>query len=317
MPGKFDIDKIKQMVMERLQSLNEAPVDDFLASKDKALPDYVSTLKSVAPDGDFRKVAGGGKNDGNPEDEVVTIERTSIAAIKLLPTQAEIGLSNSLADQMNNNYNAAKTALGLVMNPIIMPSADDPPPAILVFGGKYILDGHHRWSQVAMMNPNGMVAIDNMTSPSIKTNEEALKVMQLAIAAKAGKVVTKPFEGANLMKTGDQAVRAYVLENIQDEVLNLLVEAKKIKEPNKDAAADYIVNNFKLVKKNPGPFSRVKSMPQAGKSGVSQDAVNTALAAGEINFLDPKAADAGSAPANRNDDQIPENLRIKWSKLIK
>ena len=140
--------------------------------------------------------------------------------------------------------------------------------------------------------------------------------MQLAIAAKAGKVVTKPFEGANLMKTTPQAVRAYVLENIQDEVLNLLVEAKKIEEPNKDAAANYIVNNFKLVKKSPGPFSRVKSMPQAGKSGVSQDAVNTALAAGEINFLEPKATDSAAA-ANRKDDLIPESMRRKWQKLLK
>ena len=142
MSKKFNVDKITKMVMERLQSLNEAPVDDFLASLEKPLPDYVATLKQVASDKEFQSVAGGGKGDGNPKDEVVTVERTSAKAIDLLPTQAEIGLSNSLADQMNNQYDAAKTALGLAGTPIIMPSADNPPPAILVFDGKYILDGH-------------------------------------------------------------------------------------------------------------------------------------------------------------------------------
>ncbi len=312
MTKKITVKQITKMVMERM-NLSEAPVDDFLASTDKPLPDFVSTLKQVSADDEFRKVAGAGQADGNPQDEVVTVERTQAKAIDLLPTQAEIGMSNSLADQMTNQYNAAKTALGLVNDPIIMPSADNPPPAILVFNGKYILDGHHRWSQVAMMNPDGEVAIDNMTSPNIKDNEQALKVMQMAIGAKAGKVVTKPFEGQNLMKATDQAVRAYVIENIEDEVLNLLVEAKKISEPNKDAAANYIVENFKLVKKNPGPFSREKSMPQAGKSGVSQDDVNSALAAGEINFIQPDKGDA----ANRKDDLIPEGIKNKWKKLIK
>ena len=68
MSSKFDIDKITKMVMERLQSLKEAPVDDFLAAKDKALPDFVSTLKNVAADKEFQSVAGGGTGDGNPKD---------------------------------------------------------------------------------------------------------------------------------------------------------------------------------------------------------------------------------------------------------
>jgi hypothetical protein len=316
MSSKFDIDKITKMVMERLQSLKEAPVDDFLAKKDAALPDFVSTLKGVAGDKEFQSVAGGGTGDGNPKDEVVKIDRTSVKAIDLLPTQAEIGLDNSLEDQMSNKFKAAETALGLAGTPIVMPAPPPgPPPPILVFNGKFILDGHHRWSQVAMMNPNGEVAIDNMTSPAIKDNEQALKVMQLAIAAKAGNVVTKPFEGANLMKTSEEDVKNYVLKNIQDNVLQLLVQAEKIESADKQAAANYIGENFKLVAKNPGPFSREKSMPQAGKSGVSQDDVNKALAGGEINFIDPKKGDQPAA--NRKDELIPENVKRKWGKLIK
>ena len=301
------------------QSLDEAPVDDFLAKKDASLPDFVSTLKTVAGDDDFRAVAGGGKGDGNPNDEVVQIERTSVKAISLLPTQAEIGLDASLKDQMNNKYNAAEAALGIAGTPIIMPAPPPgPPPPILVFNGKFILDGHHRWSQVAMMNPDGEVAIDNMTSPAIKDNEQAIKVMQLAIAAKAGNVVTKPFEGSNLMKLSEEDIKNYVLKNIQDNVLQLLVQANKIESPDKQAAANYIGENFKLVARNPGPFSREKSMPQAGKSGVPQDDVNKALARGEINFLEPKKGDKPAAsPGNRKEELVPESVKRKWGKLIK
>ena len=313
MSRKINIKKVVKLVVERLK-LSEAPVDDFLAATDAPLPDFVSTLKQVSSDGEFRKVAGGGLGDGNPQDEQVKIELTSIEAIKLLPTQAEIGLDASLEDQMINRYSATEHALGLLATPIVMPSQEKPPPPILVFDGKYILDGHHRWSQVVMMNPNGKVAIDNMTSSAIKTNEQALKVMQMAIAAKAGNVVTKDFEGENLMKATDEAIHAYVLEGISEDVLNLLVKAKKIAAPDKNAAADYIVKNFRLVKKNPGPFSRKASMPQAGKSGVSQDDVNAALEAGEINFLDPAVTDVA---ANRKDTLIPESVKNKWKKLIK
>ena len=58
-------------------------------------------------------------------------------------------------------------------------------------------------------------------------------------------------------------------------------------------------------------------MPQAGKSGVSQDDVNKALAGGEINFIDPKKGDKPGAAANRKDQLIPENVKRKWGKLIK
>jgi len=72
--------------------------------------------------------------------------------------------------------------------------------AILTFAGEYILDGHHRWSQIMMMNPDAQVAIDDLQPTGVLKNpEDALKVMQLAIALKADKVVTEPFDGDDLM----------------------------------------------------------------------------------------------------------------------
>lgn len=262
-----------------------------LSKPDLPLAQYVAVLKRYANDPNFDAIATAGANDNaGPADEVVTVNPAVVSCRSLTATQAEIGFGNSLADQVQNKYDATKTALGLNGTPIVMSSKSGPVP-ILVYNGKFILDGHHRWSQIMMVNPDGKVKIDNVTGPAIDNEEEALKVMQFAIAATADKVVTKPFKGENLMQANPEQVYNFVVENVTDEVLQLLVQAQKIAKPDKTIAAKYIAGNLSVIKKSAGRFSREKSMPQAGDSGVSQDAVNQALGTGEINFDNPKVAD--------------------------
>ena len=271
-------------------------VVSILSNPSTPLDQYVAILKRYAGDPAFDKLATSGDKDGDAQDEVVKVTRSSVPAKNLTATQAEIGFSNSLKDQMTNPpWNPVPKALGLDGEPIIMPSKENPPPAILVWNGKYILDGHHRWSQIMMMNPDGEVAIDNVVGPELDDEEEALKAMQLAIAAVADNVKTKPFKGQNLMNSSPEEVAKYVLENITDEVLEFLVKAGKIEKPDKRLAAKYVASNVPVIKNSKGKFSRERSMPQAGASGASQDAVNKALATGKINFDDPKLSDVGDS----------------------
>jgi hypothetical protein len=295
--------------------VNEDVADAFVQASDASLPQYVGVLKKIAADPDFQALARAGlSDDAGKADEVVTVDRDSAAAQNLIPTQAEIGFSNSLADQLKNAYGATEAALGLKGTPIIMPSQDKPPPAILVWNGKYILDGHHRWSQVMMTNPTGDVAIDSMTGPVLDSAEDALKMTQLAIAINAKNVATKDFEGANLMDVSADEVYSFVYNNITDEVINLLWKAGKLKEKGGDPkqgsfvaeaakrhgkrkaaaarmAAQYYVANLGTIQKRKGKFSRAGGMPQAGKSGTSQGAVNQALATGAVNYKDPSPED--------------------------
>ena len=262
----------------------------ILSKPELPLAQYVAVLKRYANDPNFDAIATAGGTDGNPGDEQVTVKPASITCSKLTATQAEIGFGNSLADQVQNKYDSTKTALGLNGEPIVMSSKDGPVP-ILVYNGKFILDGHHRWSQIMMVNPTGKVKIDNVTGPAIDNEEEALKIMQFAIAATADKVVTKPFKGENLMSANEKQVAQFVFRNVTDEVLQLLVQAGKIEKPDKKLAAKYIAGNLSVIKQSAGKYSREKSMPQAGASGVSQDDVNRALGTGKINFDTPKVSD--------------------------
>ena len=82
--------------------VQEDAADDFEKAADANLYQYTDLLKKIAKDPDFQKVARAGKTDGDESDEIVNVERGSVQAAKLFATQAEIGASNSLADQMTN-----------------------------------------------------------------------------------------------------------------------------------------------------------------------------------------------------------------------
>ncbi len=265
-----------------------------LADPSTPIETYVAILKKYADDPVFDKVAASGQTDGSPRDEKISVTSEAVKASSLTATQAEIGFGNSLADQVENKYDATKTALGLNGSPIVMSSKSGPVP-ILVYNGKYILDGHHRWSQIMMVNPDGDVKVDSIQGPGIENEEEALKAMQFAIAATADKVVTKPFEGENLMSATPEQVSEFVKKNVTDEVLQLLVEAGKIEKADKSLAANYIAGNLPVIKKSQGRFSREKVMPQAGDSGVSQDDVNKTLSTGKVNFDNPSPSDYGDS----------------------
>jgi hypothetical protein len=266
---------------------------------------YIPLLKKIAADPEFKAIASAGKTDGAPDDEVFTVTPGSAKASDLYATQKEIGMSNSLKDQMQTPDWApnppAENALGLKGSPIEM-LCKDSRCAILTFGpidgGYRILDGHHRWSQVMMMNPSGVVAIDNLEAKGVlSTTENALKLMQLAIALKAGKVVTIPFEGNNLMNVSAEEVYQFVMKNASDETLQLLVQAKKIPSPDKEAAAKYVAGNLAALQARKGysHLTRKGVMPQAADSGTSQGAVNQAISTGAVNFTAPNPQDVKKA----------------------
>ena len=273
--------------------VKEGPADDFEKAADVGLYDYTNFLKKVAKDPEFQKIARAGKTDGNESDEIVTVDEGKTMPISnLYATQSEIGALKSLEDQMINKYDATKTALGLNGTPVVMKDKTGP-VNLFVWNGKYVLDGHHRWSQVMMTNPQAEVKVDSMSGPVLKTAEDALKMSQLAIAIVAQNVVTEPMDGANLMEMTTQEVTDYVSANISDEVLGLLVEAEKIPEPAKELAAQYYGQNHKIIQKRRGKFEREKGMPQAGSSACAggQSKVNKALATGAVNYSNPQKSD--------------------------
>jgi len=321
---KLLMESWRQYVIES-EHLEEGGEEALIQKQDAGLHEFVAMLKQVASDPEFRKlVTAGLKDAGGPADEAIAVQGGSpVAAKNLTPTQKDIDLDKSLGDQMTNKWNPPSTEAALSKGTIMMPSPGGTIP-LLVFENKYILDGHHRWSQVMMTNPDGVMAVDNMVAPAFGSGEsgaeKALKATQLAIAALAGKVVTKDTK-TNLLAVNEDYIKQYVLKNIKPPALQALHAAGKISSPDaaEEAAQMYAANLAAIKAKPPGKFDRVKGMPQADDSGVPQAKVNKALEKGSINFHNPQPDDTqGAASRRRPMRPVAENtLRKTVSKILR
>lgn len=172
----------------------------------------------------------------------------------LRPTQNEVVLDNSLSYPMKDPASAEANLKGGTVAP-------GGRSIVTGGGGKFIIDGHHRWSQVFCLNPDAKIkAIDlgQITDPT-----EALKATQLGIAAQLGKVPTASGGGINLFTIDEGTLKKYVIEKIQDPVVEVF---KKYGKGNtKEEIANYIWQNVKKLKTNNKPLApkpNREKMPQ-------------------------------------------------------
>ena len=287
---KFMNEQEEELLNEKLRKADVPFVKKFLAIKDLPLEQFVQGLKKISGNTAVRKIALSGRTDsGGPPDEALTTGTTNVPVSSLIPTQKDIGFNNSLADQVQNAYDSTKKVLG---DKVVMLGGDGGSP-ILTYGGRHILDGHHRWSQIMMTNPEATVKIADISGAALGGPEEALKATQLAIAGYTGDLKTKSLGGPDLMQASPEQVAAYVQKNITDDVLQMLAQTKKISKPDRNEAAKYYANNLGVIQQNPGDYDRETSMPQADYTGGkgTQDAINKLMQQGAINFDDPSPED--------------------------
>lgn len=159
---------------------NAAAPDSVSAEKIAALwklpyAQFVEQLKVVAKDPKLRAFLAAGKKDGVPGDEGVTVAAKTIAGSALSPTQSEIDLSNSIAWPFKNPGSIAAFYAGPW-------KGGDP---IITAGGKWVIDGHHRWSSAMVFNPNVQLLCIDI---DISDPEMALKMTQAAIATTKGNI---------------------------------------------------------------------------------------------------------------------------------
>ena len=280
--------------MLKLKNLiTEAP-EDTVAKIDQGLSGGLATavkvFSTLAADEEFQKIVTAGKTDGDPADEVIEVKSPPTKAKDLYATQKEIGFDKSINDLLTNEWGCIEAAFS---DPALMPSPGEKTPLLTaqVAGKKVVLDGHHRWSLAFMINPDCNLACTEMQMPAGATDEDALKIMQLAIAAKAGAIKTKTAPKPDLMTTPTKTVEKYILENIQPKGIEAFKKfGKGLNLDSAEKIAKHCIQAHATIQKRKGEFERT-IMPQADHSGVSQSDVNTALGAGDINYNAPKPSD--------------------------
>ena len=198
-------------------------------------------------------------SDGDAADDKITIGKGSGAAMGFMPTQNEIDVDKSLKFPLTDASSAESCLKG--GNVSIAGKS-----IVTGGGGKFIIDGHHRWSQLYCINPDASItAIDiDISNPM-----DGLKATQLGIAGDIGKVPTATVQGENLLKIGEKELKNYVIETITPEVLEVFKKAGK--GDNAEAISEYIWKNVQQMQQNNQPVS---GAPERGIMPQTDDAEN-------------------------------------------
>ena len=146
----------------------------------------------------------GGADRGLPNSSLA-LKSITVQVADLIPTQNEIDLKKSLKFPLQDPASLTTYFTGGVIQPFGN-------PIVTADNGAYIIDGHHRWSAIVLINPYTQVtALDLGYVP---TPQDGLKEAQIGVAATKGFLAVSPGGGINLYTTDEQtfdtAVRGYI-----------------------------------------------------------------------------------------------------------
>lgn len=270
--------KEADVAVQDIKKGEEITPDKVQAKGGEVKGDFNQRLKAIFKQNYEGFVSALGKFAGDPKfrnfvksNEAIksSVSATSIPVKKLIPTQNEIDVDKSLKFPLTDKksaQNVLKSGKVTVVGPII------------TFNGKYIIDGHHRWSQLYAANPDASISVLDFKNDEISNPIEALKLTQLAIVgAGAAKIPVESVQGNNLLKLGEEEVKKYVNEKMKDDVLPIYKQMKKL--DSKEAVANYIAANVKSMQSTSQPVSGAPKrnvMPQTDKSpGGSKEVIKT------------------------------------------
>lgn len=320
--------KLKHLLMEAEETPVTNQTQEHLSPQDEeelktllgqSYEGLVAKLKQSWKDEKLRQLIASGMRDGNRGDDVIQIDEISIEVSALKPTQNEIGLAESLKWPIQSVDTATKCLTGKD----VMLGFPDPFP-IVTLNKKFVIDGHHRWSQVFAVNPKATMKANNINAPWLSPIQ-ALKAVQMAIAIKAqGKFPSSEAKGINMLKSTEQEIKNYVINKTKIPVLKVFSDFKKINsfEQNKDKGAlkkqlaKYIWPNVDLMQKSNTPIPNAPArteMPQTDKA----PGYDAELEKGIINISKPLAPKNPNAINIKNKNnktnvkQVAESTDIK------
>jgi len=242
---------------------------------------FVQWLKKYSDDKRIANIIKGGMQDGNQSDDQIAVTPgANIAVNQLWPTQKEIGIANSLAYPLDKPQEFAKIFTGAPVDT----------GSVIVLNGRFVLDGHHRWSQTFCYNPKAQLVVTNYQNDKFE-QEGGLKAIQAAIVALKSpgtSLLTKPNNEPNLLNCSFDEVRKIL--NPTQEVLNQAIQIKFCTDLQ--TFQDRIIQNVQALRdhckeakwENNPPRGE---MPQPGMNKVGDKDLENALKSGKIDVVSP------------------------------
>ena len=176
------------------------------------------------------------------------LKKTNIPAMRLIPTQSEIGTDETLKYLVQGkDIDVCFEKTTIVKKPIV------------TFQGTFIIDGHHRWSQIFVTNPDANIVCIDITGNLSPLS--MLKAVQCTIGSNTGKLIRKDIQGKNLYNTTEKELRKYFKDNLSDTVRENLL--KYYEDPEGS-----LVQNVIQLQRNNKPILNAPDrgeMPQTSK----------------------------------------------------
>lgn len=234
--------------------------------KNKKYPDYIDTLNKMLEDPKAAALLqdGFGGDLGNYK---LKFSIKKIAASALRPTQSEIDISKSIKHGITKTQSINRDfEEEVIINN--MP--------LITFRGNYVIDGHHRWAEIAVINPSAKMVCfdyDGDISPI-----QMLKAVQGAIAAvladnnnNNGKIPSVVVNDKNLFTMSEKEITEYIENTLTDEVKEIIKDNINIQG---DKVVNYLVENIVSLQNNNYPEDGMPNrgeMPQTDKAGKDRE----------------------------------------------
>jgi hypothetical protein len=259
------------------------------------LPSFVTGLSSAIKDLKVQKFLMMAREDGTSDDDKISVQEAEVNVSSLFPTQNEVFLEKSLDYPIKTK---PKNISSYIKNGIgSMPS--------IVVSGNYIIDGHHRWSQIYCLNKNGKIPTYNISFDGKEDPTTILKKIHIGIAATTGKVPLTGGESkdTNLFTVEYNVFRLWITDRlsanpraldafkqVEDEMRKKIGSKKDVttemaaqsEDPFiKNVILPYLWSNVEAIKANRGKYPR-SIMPQTEKDTDIGTFINT-IKSGDIN----------------------------------
>jgi hypothetical protein len=280
-------------VMIKLKQLLKEDAEEFAQISNLPLPAFVSRFKDIANDSKVQSVIHAGLTDGRPQDEKMSFTSKKLKAEVLIPTQKEIGQNESLVSILNDKYNSLDS---------ILEGQTQFNKPIVTLNCKFIIDGHHRWSQAFIANPETLVPVYDMTATI--TPQQALKAVHIAIAADQKELPLSAAKGINLFSATEKVIQTAVNQYLTEQARKLYEEHGHGSTSEEITA--YLWKNVQLMQKNNKPISGAPprtSMPQTDDAPNFDDL----LTKGIVNFKNPNPKDVKTESSIKLKDLIKRN----------
>ena len=253
---------------------------------------FVVLLGKNINDPKFVNFIKAGLDDGIPQDDVVKYQIINVPCNQLFPTQNEIGVDQSLMWPLTKDP-ASKLMSYFQGEPQIINT-----PIITCCGGKYVIDGHHRWSQLYCMNPRCPINCIDMTG--MQNPNLALKVAQLGAVVQGTFRIT-PAKGKNLLVIPEDTLKGFVAQNMGDQAYQAFsqlsqsqpsnqqqapqqAEAMNMEDPVVQFAMNYIWKNVRQMQANNKPIAGASKRDFMPQTGDDPNAFMQQMGAGGINW---------------------------------